>query len=321
MSHAGPHEPPPDGPPPALPARDATGHKGTFGRVGIVGGCARPATRMIGAPTLAAVACLRAGAGLARIAAPAPILDAILAGAPSATGIALPIEDATGGLDASACAPLLDALASTSDALVVGPGLGEGERAAVLRCLQQEDVPLVLDADALNAMSQIPELFRDFRARAILTPHPGEFRRLAGTAKIGLDPTDPSQRPGAAMRLAQRWGCVVVLKGAGTIVSDGLRWWRCEAGSPAMATGGTGDVLAGVVAGIVAQACARHALSLYDAARLGVLAHARAGEAWAASRRASGGMLARELADELPPVVEVLRAPNAGGPSPSGGAG
>ncbi|CAG0992066.1 Bifunctional NAD(P)H-hydrate repair enzyme Nnr [Phycisphaerales bacterium] len=292
---------------PSLPRRDPRGHKGTFGTVGVVGGCGAHDVRMIGAPALAALGALRAGAGLVRLIAPGPILSEAIALCPSATGKALPVDE-DGALAFGTAVQAFDKATDGCDALVIGPGWGEGGvvQALALRAVQQEDRPLVVDADALNALAKIPELHQDFRARAVLTPHPGEFVRLAQSLKIKLDPTRDESRPHAAAALAQRLGCVVVLKGAGTVVSDGLEAWTCEHRHACLAAAGTGDVLAGVIAGLLAQHAA--AMSLFDLARLGVEAHARAGERWERSRGATGGMLASELAEEVPAAVEELRA-------------
>lgn len=297
----------------SLPDRPTAGHKGTFGTVLIVGGCATPANRMVGAPALAALAAIgafRAGAGLVKVLSPAPILDAVISIVPSATGIPLPVDE-LGTPSVPEAIEVLDRQLGTCSACLIGPGLGtEGVSPLVLRAIQQEDAPLVIDADALNVLASIPELWRDFRAAAVLTPHPGEFRRLAETFKIRHDPTDPNQRPNAAAALAQRLGCIVVLKGAGTVVSDGLQAWVCDRGSPALATAGTGDVLGGLLAGLLAQHCRGPArvLSLYEAARIGVWAHALAGEAWSKGHDASGGLLASELAALLPGELERLRS-------------
>lgn len=304
---------------PRLPPRAPHGHKGSFGTVSIIGGCAAPERRMIGAPALAALAALRAGAGLVRLLMPEPILDSGIVLAPSAVGRALIIDDRH-ELIPFRMAEEIDAQTvgdSPCTCLAIGPGLGGGAgvRAATLRAVQQADVPVVVDADAINALAEIPELWRDFKAPAVLTPHPGEFRRLAGALKITADPAEAASRPQAAAGLAQKLGCVVVLKGAGTIVSDGQRTWRCERGHPCLATGGTGDVLTGAVAGIISQFSPAHGalrtparpLDLYDAARLAVLAHAIAGENWAASHHAQAGLLAGELAELLPAALESLR--------------
>lgn len=178
---------PPQGPLPLppLPRRDPSGHKGTFGTVAVVGGCAQPGVRMIGAPALSALAALRAGAGLARLVMPTPVLEAGLTITPSATGRPLP-TDLTGAVVAHEAAAVIDELARTCDCIAIGPGLGlgEGARAAALRAVQQEEVPVVVDADAINNLAEVPELVRDLRAAAVLTPHPGEFRRQIGRAHV-----------------------------------------------------------------------------------------------------------------------------------------
>lgn len=297
---------------PRLPARDPRGHKGTFGTVSVVGGCATADHVMAGAPALAALGALRSGCGLARLLIPASIAPAALSVCPSATCVPLPV-DARGGLIPSDCCAVLDVAAAQSACVVVGPGMGPDPAVAnlTLRLLQQDQTPVVIDADAINALATIPDLHLDFRAPAILTPHPGEFRRLAAVLRIALDPTDDATRPEAALAMARRLGAIVVLKGAGTIVSDGLTTWKCPAGHPCLATAGSGDVLAGVIAGLAAQhasvgATRAGALSLLDCVRIAVLVHARAGERWASTRHAEAGLLATELASELPGVLGEL---------------
>lgn len=314
---------------PALPTRDPTGHKGTFGTVAVVGGCALADTRMFGAPALSARAALRAGAGLAKLVVPEPLLDACVARTPSATARGLPTH-ADGALIAHKAAEVFDDAVATADALVIGPGLGPphtGATTLTLRALGQSDVPVIADADALNALAATPDFQPDLRASAVFTPHPGEFRRLAETLRITGDPTDPAHRPAAAEAMALRLGVIIVLKGHNTVVSDGLRTWICERGHACLATAGTGDVLAGLIGGLTAQFVAPgprtigsvelpkppgKALNLFDAARLAVQAHAIAGETWAVEQSASGGMLAAELADLLPSVLEELRASASG---------
>ncbi len=309
---------------PKLPPRDPRGHKGTFGTVATLGGSCSGGRAMIGAPALAALGALRAGAGLAKLLMPGSILPAALTICPSATGVQLPVDHA-GQLLAGEAQRVLDEVLDDAHALVVGPGLGDDPtaKALCLRGVQQEAIPVIVDADALNNLAGVPELFRDFRARAVLTPHPGEFRRLASALGITHDATDPASRPGAAEALAQRLGCVVVLKGAGTVVSDGHRTWTCSRGHACLGTAGTGDVLAGVIAGLAAQfsrdglperlagtgraTMGAHQLSLYDAARLGVQAHAVAGELWAQRHAAQAGLLAQELAELIPETLESLR--------------
>jgi NAD(P)H-hydrate epimerase len=312
---------------PNLPPRDPDGHKGTFGTAVIIGGCAQGGSLMLGGPCISAVAALRVGVGLARLAMPAPILAEGLTIAPSATGVPLPVRD-DGSIDIAQAAAMLDGLCSRADCVAVGPGLGLGDsvEALTLRLIGQVRAPIVVDADAITALAALPELTREFRAHAVLTPHPGEHRRLASALNIDLDPTDAAQRPGAAAALAQRLGCVVVLKGAHTIVSDGHRVWIDDsAPNAALGTGGTGDALTGCIAGLIAQfhrrpilagertvtSGARGGLSLFDCAGLGVRLHSMAARAWADEAGVDGGMLAMELCDRIPGAVRAMRASQA----------
>ncbi len=309
--------------PAALPARDPRGHKGTFGTVLVVGGCSVGTRRMIGAPALTAIGALRAGAGLARLLVPRPILEAAITIAPSTTGHALEVDD-NGAIIPHLAAESFDRHSVDAQSIVIGPGLGEapGVESLTLRAVMQMDAPVVVDADALNALASMPDITRDVRARAILTPHPGEYRRLADSLSIRHDAVDPTTRAAAADALAQRLGVIVALKGPQTIVSDGHRTWTCGLICPALATGGTGDVLAGVIAGLVAQFVpplaflrlpkrpAGKPLDLWEATCLAVQAHAIAGQAWSVKHKATGGLLATELADEIPEALERLRSPN-----------
>lgn len=306
---------------PTLPPRDPRGHKGTFGTVAVVGG-QTGATPMIGGPALAAVAALRTGAGLVRIVAPEPTLSAALIVAPSATGVSLPVDE-TGALIAHEAVAAFDRVLTAATVVAIGPGLGvsAGAVALSLRAVGQTQTPVVADADALNALAQTPDFARDIRAQAVLTPHPGEFARLAKPLGVTADPTLERERPIAAEQLAQRLGCVVVLKGAGTVVSDGQRTWVNETIDAALATGGTGDVLTGVISGLIAQhyrkptsagsrsltSEALGGLSLFDCARLGVRAHALAAAIWRQRAGAEAGLLAMELAGCLPAACEALR--------------
>lgn len=294
-----------------LPSRPRAGHKGTFGTVAIIGGSSHAPPTMVGAPALSATAALRAGCGLCRIVAPHPVLPAILSICPSATGAALPV-DLSGALERGHATEVMERAINGCDAIAIGPGLGVSEESIqlVVRAIQRDDLPMVIDADALNAMAQIPDLFRDFRAPSVMTPHPGEFARLAAAFKVSFSPTDPDERPQAAASLARRLGCVVVLKGAGTCVSDGLRTWVCDHGHPCLATAGTGDVLTGLLTSLLAQhtAAGGSPTGIYQIARVAVEAHARAGEAWAQRAQASAGLLALELCDMLPAILEPMRA-------------
>ncbi len=293
---------------PVPPHRPPDGHKGTFGTVCVVGGRADPPRVMLGGPAFAALGALRSGAGLAVLAVPAPLMAAALTVAPQATGLALPVDE-RGRLVPSEVAEVLDAHLADCAALAVGPGLGQGEaqRSVVSRLVTKREPPMVLDADAINVLGGVRQLQRDFQARAVLTPHPGEFRRLAAALGVAGDPADPGARPGAAAQLAQRLGCVVVLKGAGTVVSDGISTWTNATGNAALATAGTGDVLTGIIAGFIAQ-FAKGGMSLYDCARLGVHVHGLAADRWR-DRHGDAGLLATDLLAEIPgALAEIPRA-------------
>lgn len=314
---------------PALPVREPLGHKGTFGTVAVVGGsAARPnedgvgGVQMVGGPSLAALAALRVGAGLVRLVLPEPLVPAGLTIAPSATGVALTVDHA-GDIVAHLAAAVIDELIESAQCLAVGPGLGrtDGARAVVLRAIVQPTTPLVLDADAINALTDMPEIHRDLRAPTIFTPHIGEARRLGAALGVAPSVDDPEARALVAEQLAQKLGGVVVLKSAVTVVSDGQRTWTHDHPNSALATAGTGDVLTGVIAGLVAQTYRPHlgagertlpserrgGLSLYDGARLGVRAHALAAQRWTRRTHASAGLLASDLLDELPAAAESLR--------------
>jgi ADP-dependent NAD(P)H-hydrate dehydratase len=318
---------------PPFPARDPSGHKGTFGTVLVIGGHLASigdasGRTMLGAPALAATAALRSGAGCAILAMPAELLVAGLSLCPAATGVPLP-ADASGRLDASGAAARIDAVIDRVNAIVLGPGLGsslgcgtaegshDAEARMVMRLLANPDHPIVLDADGINALAATREGWRDIRAPLVLTPHPGEFARLAAPLGITLSPTDPVTRPAAAAELARRLGAIVVLKGARTVVSDGLRTWECVtgrdgAGTPALAVGGSGDVLAGIVGGFVSQFMRRsptvsaQSMGLFDIACWAVRLHATAGERWSQAN-GSAGMLPMELADAIPAAIEAVR--------------
>ena len=296
---------------PSLPPRPPQGHKGTFGSVAVIGGQVAP-VRMIGGPALCAIAALRTGAGLVRLVMPEPILSAGLTIAPSATGWALTVDRESAVVPHLAAETFDRALAGCS-CLAVGPGLGvsPGAEALALRAVGQTDRPVVVDADALNALAQTPAFEQDCRARAVFTPHPGEFTRLAAVLGVRADPVSPEERPRAAADLARRLGAVVVLKGAHTVVSDGLRTWIDDTADPVLATAGTGDVLTGVIAGLIAQYAPAHdapaGLELYDCARLGVRIHATAAGVWRERHSADTGLLAQKLTECIPAALALHR--------------
>jgi NAD(P)H-hydrate epimerase len=282
---------------------------------------------MLGAPALAAGAALRSGAGLAKLAVPAPILAQVLTICPSATGIPIPVNGG-GAIEPHEAAAAIDRCVSSATCLAIGPGLGisVGAQAAVLRAVQQDEVPVVIDADAINALAEIPEFMQDFHGAAVFTPHPGEFKRLVSALGLRGGLGLAKSREAAAQALAQRLGAIVVLKGSGTVVTDGQRVWTNSTGHPCMATAGTGDVLTGTIAGLIAQFVPTpqqvlfrtkvpampvdpaRPLDLFDAARIAVHAHGRAGELWAEENGAGAGLLAADLVGLIPKALGELRA-------------
>ena len=256
----------------ALPPRGRAANKGDFGRVLIVGG----GPGMPGAVRLAGESCLRVGAGLVTVATARDNLNAVVAGRPEL--IVHAVEEA------AALEPLL----GSADVVAVGPGLGQSTWAAsMLESVLGCGKPLLIDADALNLLAKSA---RPAPARSVLTPHPGEAGRLLGSNAAAIQ----SDRMAALHALQARHpGSVIVLKGAGTLIgAEGQIPGICERGNPAMAAPGMGDVLTGVIAGILAQC-----RDPWQAACAGVLVHALGGDELARDR--SRGILALELAEAI----------------------
>ena len=262
-----------------LPPRARSMHKGKAGRVLIVGG----APGYAGAVMLAGQAALRGGAGLVTVATHPDSWVAIASHC--AELMVHPVRQALA----------LDALLTLVDCVLVGPGLGQSEWAqALFTTVLNSGKPLVLDADALNLLATaFPTLSANSpRTDWILTPHPGEASRLAGCTIAEIE----ADRFAAAQALSTRYQAVVALKGAGTVICDCKQnLWLCDRGNPGMATAGTGDVLAGLIAALCAQG-----LAAAEAARVGVLVHALAGDA-AAAERGMRGLIASDL---LPVIRE-----------------
>jgi hydroxyethylthiazole kinase-like uncharacterized protein yjeF len=268
--------------PPPLPPRPKDGHKGVFGRVLVVGGN----DDMLGAPVLAGTAALRMGAGLVQIAVPRAILPACLSVTPELIGLGLTNQ----------LKPLLDA-AEKADALVVGPGLGQGPGVwARVKSLIALAKPMVLDADALNLLAAQRTMPR-LNDRTVLTPHPGEMKRLLHF--LGRDdvPTDDAGRLALAADAARTFGCVVILKGHRTAVSDGRRAYLNRTGDSSLSKGGTGDVLAGMLGTLLAQN-----LDPFTAACIATDLHGRAGER-AGQKLGRRSVLARDVIDAIAAVV------------------
>ena len=275
---------------PQPPSRPRDAHKGTAGLVLVVAG----SRGMAGAAALVGNGALRAGAGLVRIATPDAALDTVAALAPCCTTAPLPDDGAC--LCAEAAETVL-ALAEGQDAVALGPGLGRTPAvgSVVRAVLEGVEIPIVLDADGLNAIAaDAAEVIARARNGLILTPHPGEAARLLGTSAQDVQ----ADREAAAERLA-RLGAVAVLKGAGTVVCDGERLYVNETGNPGMATAGAGDVLTGMMAAFLAAG-----MPLFEAAVLAVWAHGRAGDL-AAERLGLLGLTAMDLLGCVPEVLRI----------------
>ena len=286
---------------PLMPTRPAEGHKGTFGHVFVVAG----SRGFTGAPKLCALGAARSGAGLVTVGVPSNVMDCVSAGLLEAMSLALPCTEA-GTLSPEAVSPAT-AFATDRKAVVLGPGLSQHPEtqefarkfASVLRSL---NIPLVLDADGLNNVAG-PKLRTALgalpgdSAPLILTPHPGEMARLLNCTVTQVQ----SNRVKSTRKLAGTLQCVVALKGKGTVVAgpDGQTAINTT-GNSGMGTGGSGDVLAGLLGGLLAQG-----MAAYPAALLGVYLHGLAGD-WAAREKTERGMIAGDIAEAIPAAWRVL---------------
>ncbi|TWT85658.1 ATP-dependent (S)-NAD(P)H-hydrate dehydratase [Posidoniimonas polymericola] len=287
---------------PALPPRRPESHKGDFGRAMIIGG----SRGMAGAVAMAGMACLRSGAGLATLGVPRCI-GPVVAGFCPAYMVRELVDDEPGTLY---WANLFDLVPVEHNYTVwaLGPGLGEPDATAELsgRMNREWTAPLVIDADGLNGVALYEARYASAPLTPpgprVYTPHPGEFARLAGDDALAEQATgDDDARVAAAAALAARdegGNTVVVLKGHRTVVTDGARFSINATGNPGMATGGSGDVLTGVITALIAQG-----LSAFDAARLGVHLHGLAGDI-ARERTGAVSLIATDLIDALPTAFQ-----------------
>ena len=267
--------------------RDA--HKGDRGRVLAVGG----SLAMSGAIRLTGWGALRGGAGLVTIACPDVVQPIVAGELPCA--MTLPLPSRRGSLTVAGAAPAR-AAAEGMDAVVVGPGLDRGPRTFLKKFLHGLETPLVIDADALNIVAGDESVLAGHRGPRVVTPHPGEAERLLGESI-------PSRREGrvrAASQLVEKLRATVVLKGSGTVVCDGDDYYVCPLGNPGMATGGTGDVLAGVLAARLGRG-----VDPFVAAVQAVHVHARAGDL-AAAAVGETGMIATDLVANLALALDEL---------------
>ena len=279
------------------PSRPLAAHKGSFGRALVVAG----SPNYVGAARLAASAATRAGAGLVTLAIPAGLQSSVASGTTEPTFIPLP-ESTPGFAEPERAAAMLLEAIDGYDSLLVGCGLGQDERTrGLLERLLLGGEPLppsVVDADALNFLASRGDAWSDsLTSGAVLTPHPGEMSRLLGEPTTRLQ----ADRVATATNAAAAWGKVVALKGAFTVVAapDG-RATLSPFANPGLASAGTGDVLAGAIAGLLAQG-----VGLFDAATLGVYLHGAAGERVRAEL-GDAGMVASDLLPELPRAIRAL---------------
>lgn len=275
-----------------LPERPKDGHKGTFGKVMAVGG----SIGMAGAPALAARAAARTGSGLVYLAVPESVCTIAAGFSPEV--MTSPLSEQNGHAAADAVFQILERL-NVCDAGLIGPGLGRAAETSALVCriLEQAEAPMVLDADGLYAVKDRKEILLERRRKGcvtVLTPHEGEFAYLGGDLSEG--------RSRAALRFAQRYGCILVLKGPGTVTAspDG-RLYRNTTGNNGMAKGGSGDVLGGMILSFMGQG-----MEPVRASALAVYLHGRAGDI---CREELGdyGMLPGDLTERIPQAILELQ--------------
>ena len=277
-----------------LPERPRDAHKGTFGTAIVLAG----SLGFTGAAYLASTAAARTGAGLVRLLVAESIYPILAAKCTEVMATPVP-EVAPGAVGHAAYDSILRQLAS-AEVGIIGPGLGRDSSTwrLVVDLAQHAACPLVIDADGLNALADSPRSKGKLAAGRVLTPHPGEMARLTGRTIDAI----AADRAGAARRAAREWGATIVLKGARTVVAhpDG-RMSEDPHEVPALATGGTGDVLAGIIGGLIAQGS-----DPFSAAVTGVYIHAAAGR-HISQRLGDSGLLAGDLLLEIPIVMNVLR--------------
>lgn len=268
-----------------LPDRDPWAHKGNFGKILLLCG----SRGYTGAAALAAMGALRSGAGLVFLGVPESIyaIEAVKL----TEAIVFPLPDKGGKLRADAILEILDRLPKM-DAVLIGPGLGrsEGTFEVVKAVLENASCPVVLDADGINVVAAHKDILRGRTAPTILTPHDGEFARIGGVAG--------ENRAAAAGNLARDLGCILLLKGHETVITDGITTYINRTGNPGMAVGGSGDVLAGLITSLLGQGIAP-----LEAAACGAWLHGAAGDLCAAEI-GQYGMLPSDMVAALPRLLK-----------------
>lgn len=285
---------------PRLAERPPDSYKGDYGRALLVGG----SRDLSGAIALAGMATLRSGAGLVTLAVPSVVQDVVARIEPSYMTHGL--ADDGEHIDRSAAEEVLE-LAQRATALALGPGLGrcDGLTALVGRLYREVAQPMVVDADGLFALAEDRNVLGESGGPRVLTPHAGEFARLAGlepteTASLATDDERRCQAAAELARLDKGGRTIIVLKGHRSVVTDGRRVSVNHTGNPGMATGGSGDALTGIVTGLLCQG-----LEPWDAARLGAHVHGLAGDL-AAQELGEVSLIASDLMEYLPAAFRAL---------------
>lgn len=268
-----------------LPDRDPYGHKGNFGKILLLCG----SRGFTGAAYLAAMGALRTGAGLVFLGVPESIyaIEAVKLNEP----VVFPLPDADGKLSKDAIPEILRRLPNM-DAVLIGCGLGqsEGTLAVVKAVLENAECPVVLDADGINVIAAHKDILRGRRSPTILTPHDGEFARLGGI--IG------NERIASAQQMAKDLGCIVLLKGHRTCITDGETGYVNHTGNPGMAVGGSGDLLSGIIVSLLGQGVAP-----LEAAACGAWLHGAAGDL-CAEKLGQYAMLPTDMLEALPRLLK-----------------
>lgn len=278
-----------------IPDRLANSHKGSFGHVLIIAGSMGKG----GAAAMTSLSCLKTGAGLVTLATPISVQPVIAGMIAEVMTCPLPeTEDNTIGLHAIG---KISAIAKDKDVVAIGPGLTTNrETVEVTRKIIKElNVPVVIDADGINAFIGSPELLKDRKTFTILTPHPGEMAGLTGKSSSDIQ----KDRIGVARDFAVNYGVFLILKGAHTVIAEPSGSVHINpTGNPGMATAGTGDALTGIIAGLIAQN-----IDISSAVRLGVYLHGLAGDI-AAKEKGMTGMIAGDLIERIPEAIRQLKA-------------
>ncbi len=267
-----------------LPIRDRSGHKGNYGKILLLCG----SRGYTGAAALAAMGALRSGAGVVYLAVPDSIYE--IEAKKLLEPVVIPVSDCNGMYSKKAMDEIIKLLPKM-DAVLIGPGIGvsEGTFAVTAGVLENFKKPVVVDADGINTLSQHKNILRDREAPTILTPHPGEFARIFGSPV--------SNRADDAQKLAADLGCIVLLKGHKTIITDGSIFYENLTGNPGMAVGGSGDVLAGIIVSLLGQG-----VSPLEAAACGAWLHGAAGDI-CAKEIGEYGMLPQDMLMALPRLL------------------